>query len=70
VSKNLLKTKYAFVIAAVALGLPLLPLLGSEHHGTVKFGGLPLPGAAVTAKQGDKSFSAITDFEHRRGTGI
>jgi hypothetical protein len=63
VSKNLLKTKYAFVIAAVALGLPLLPLLGSEHHGTVKFGGLPLPGAAVTAKQGDKSFSAITDFD-------
>ena len=46
----------------------MLPLLGSEHHGTVKFGGLPLPGASVTAKpmnakEGDKSFSAITDLD-------
>src|SRR5204863_6854760 len=41
----------------------VFPLLGSEHHGTVKFGGLPLPGAAVTAKQGDKSVSAITNLD-------
>jgi len=39
-------------------------LLGaSEHHGLVKFGGLPLPGATVTAKQGDKTFTAVTDFQ-------
>ena len=46
----------------------MLPLLGSEHHGTVKFGGLPLPGATVTAKpmnakEGDKTFNAISDLE-------
>jgi len=41
----------------------VFPLLGSEHHGTVKFGGLPLPGAAVTAKQGDKSVNAITNLD-------
>ncbi len=37
------------------------PLAASEHHGTVTFGGLPLPGATVTATQGDKSFTAVTD---------
>ena len=41
----------------------VFPLLGSEHHGTVKFGGLPLPGAAVTAKQGDKRVNAITNLD-------
>jgi len=41
----------------------VFPLLGSEHHGTVKFGGLPLPGATVTAKQGDKSLNAITNLD-------
>ncbi|MBZ5632251.1 MAG: carboxypeptidase-like regulatory domain-containing protein [Acidobacteriia bacterium] len=64
-SKNLLKTKSALFIALLVLGAAVLPLLGSEHHGTVKFGGLPLPGATVTAKQGDKSFGAITDLEGR-----
>src|SRR5690348_11291928 len=38
-----------------------LPLTSSEHHGQVKFGGLPLPGATVTAVQGDKKFVAVTD---------
>ena len=33
----------------------------SEHHGMVKFGGLPVPGATVTATQADKRFTAITD---------
>ena len=42
--------------ALFAFGLP-----ASEHHGLVKFGGLPVPGATVTAKQGEKSFTAITD---------
>src|SRR5579864_8796294 len=36
-------------------------LSASEHHGLVKFGGLPVPGATVTAKQGEKTFTAITD---------
>jgi len=33
----------------------------SEHHGQVTFGGLPVPGATVTATQGDKRLLAITD---------
>ena len=33
----------------------------SEHHGQVTFGGLPLPGATVTATQGGHKFVAITD---------
>jgi hypothetical protein len=37
--------------------------LGAEHHGFVKFGGLPVPGATVMATQGDKRFSAITDLQ-------
>ena len=47
------------------LGLAVLATCGllaaSEHHGLVKFGGLPLPGATVTATQGEKHFSAVTD---------
>jgi len=73
VPKNLLKTKparfkYALIVAVLSLGSAVLPLLGSEHHGTVKFGGLPLPGATVTAKpmnakDGDKTFNAISDLD-------
>ena len=33
----------------------------SERHGFVKFGGLPLPGATVTATQSGKSVVAVTD---------
>lgn len=36
-------------------------LMAAEHHGQVKFGDLPLPGATVTAVQGDKKLVAITD---------
>jgi len=37
--------------------------MASEHHGQVKYGGLPLPGATVTATQGDKKQVAITDVQ-------
>ena len=37
----------------------LLP--AAEHHGTVTFGGLPVPGVSVMAKQGDQSLTVITD---------
>ncbi len=33
----------------------------SEYHGQVTFGGLPVPGAAITATQGDKKFVTSTD---------
>ena len=36
-------------------------LAGSEHHGQVTFNGLPVPGATVTATQGEKKLVAITD---------
>lgn len=36
-------------------------LLAAEYHGTVKSGGLPIPGAAVTATQGDKKLTTTTD---------
>ena len=41
--------------------LAVLGLTAAEHHGQVKFGGLPLPGATVSTTQGDKKFLAITD---------
>ena len=36
-------------------------LAASEHRGQVTFGGVPIPGATVTATQGDKKVVAITD---------
>jgi hypothetical protein len=36
-------------------------LAASEHYGQVTFGGLPVPGATVTAWQGDKQFVTSTD---------
>ena len=48
-------------IALVAM-LPLaVAMLGAEYHGTVKFNNLPMPGATVTATQGDKKLSAVSD---------
>jgi len=53
---------------AVLLGLVLvlvatLPVSATEFHGQVTFGGLPVPGAqaVVTATQGDKTVTAITN---------
>ena len=48
--------RYAGMICLVVFLLP-----ASEHHGLVKFGGLPVPGATVTASQGDKKLSTVTD---------
>jgi hypothetical protein len=33
----------------------------SEYHGEVTFGGFPVPGATITATQGTKKFSTVTD---------
>ncbi len=51
--------KYIRYIATACLAM--LPLLAAEYRGQVKFSGLPLPGATVTATQGDKKFSAVSD---------
>jgi hypothetical protein len=45
----------------VAAWLPVACLLAAEHHGWVKSEGLPVPGATVTATQGDKTFVTSTD---------
>src|SRR5947209_15752280 len=42
-----------------------LPLAGSEHHGEVNFGGLPVPGATVTATRNEKKLSTVTDLQGR-----
>ncbi len=47
----------------IALLVAALLLSASEYHGQVKFGGLPVPGATVTAAQGDKTLSVITDSQ-------
>ncbi|HTB18785.1 MAG TPA: carboxypeptidase regulatory-like domain-containing protein [Bryobacteraceae bacterium] len=47
----------------IAAGLVVFNLLASEQHGQVTFGGLPVPGATVTATQGDKKITAVTDPE-------
>ena len=46
--------------AAVWLAASSLAL-ASEYHGEVTFGGLPLPGATVTASHGDQKLVTITD---------
>ncbi len=35
--------------------------MASPYRGVVTFGGMPLPGATVTATQGDKKLTAVTD---------
>jgi len=51
-----------FTIRACAIALLCsFALSATESRGVVKFGGLPVPGATVTATQGDKKFTAITD---------
>ena len=47
----------------VAAALSVFNLFASEQHGVVTFGGLPVPGATVTAAQGDKKFIAVTDSQ-------
>ena len=36
-------------------------LAAAEHHGVVKFNGLPVPGATVTASRDDQKFAAVSD---------
>ena len=38
-------------------------LCAGEHRGVVKLGTLPVPGATVTARQGDKTFAVLTDTQ-------
>ena len=48
--------------AAVAW-LAVSVLAAADYRGRVTFGGLPVPGATVTATQGDRKFVVVTDLE-------
>jgi hypothetical protein len=52
-----LRCSLAVLLAAFAV----FNLTAAEQHGKVQFGGLPVPGATVTAVQGDKKVVAVTD---------
>lgn len=49
--------------SAIAVVLAAATLLASQQQGVVTFGGLPVPGATVTATQGDKKYSTVTDAQ-------
>ena len=53
----ILRTLFYGLLACLAPALAP----ASEHHGIVRFAGLPVPGATVTATQGDKKLAAVTD---------
>src|SRR6478672_1014798 len=46
-------------IALLAAGI----LTAGEHRGAVKLGTLPIPGATVTAQQGNKTVAVLTDAQ-------
>lgn len=47
------------MIVLLATGM----LAAGEHRGVVRLGTLPVPGATVTARQGDKTVAALTDAQ-------
>ena len=49
----------------LAVWIAVAGLMAAEHHGTIKSGGLPVPGASVTAIKGDKKLFTTTDENGR-----
>jgi hypothetical protein len=49
------------LIFAVMAGSAVISLLASEHHGVIAFHGTPVPGAVITATQGDKKLTTTSD---------
>jgi hypothetical protein len=52
--------RVSLIVLALLFGARHI-LAGGEHSGTVIFGGLPVPGATVTASAGDKKLVTATD---------
>src|SRR5262245_56530276 len=50
-----------FVVALLLAGAGTAPLAASQHVGQVTFNGLPVPGATVTASQGERKIATTTD---------
>jgi carboxypeptidase family protein len=53
------------LLRLLAVWVAVAGLMASEHHGTVKSGGLPVPGATVTATKGDERHVTTTDENGR-----
>ena len=51
------------VLCSIVVVLVAGCLNAAEHRGLVKFGTLPVPGAAVTTRQGDKTVAVLTDAQ-------
>ena len=49
--------------SCIAVLLALAQLHAADHTGIVKFGGVPVPGASVTATQGEAKHSTITNLQ-------
>ncbi len=49
----------------LAAWLAVTGLMAAEHHGTVMAGGLPVPGASITATKDDKKHVTTTDENGR-----
>lgn len=47
---------------ALAVSFTVRVAAAAEYHGTVTFGGLPVPGATITATQGGMKFSVVSDL--------
>jgi hypothetical protein len=54
-----------YFVRILAAWIAVVALFASEHHGTVKSGGLPVPGATVVATQGDQRHVTTTDENGR-----
>jgi hypothetical protein len=52
----------AIFLAFFLLAFPSA-LAAAEHHGRVMFGGVPVPGATVSATQGQKHLTTVTDLQ-------
>ncbi len=60
--RSLFQCCAAFCLIALALSLlNVAALAASDHHGQVTFGGLPVPGATVSATKDGKQLGAVTD---------
>jgi hypothetical protein len=55
----------SYFLRILAAWMAVSALLASEHHGAVKSGGLPVPGATVIATQGDQRQVTTTDENGR-----
>ncbi|MCU1238599.1 MAG: hypothetical protein JWP63_6566, partial [Candidatus Solibacter sp.] len=49
----------------LAAWIAVTGLVAAEHHGAVKFGGIPVPGASITATKADKKHVTTTDENGR-----